>query len=147
MYKSTPLSPLQYWVAIPYCMVCIVPVLWCVLKSSWDGRRPWPGFPDSRESGQSHCRSDQYISVQNIQCIYLVNNKKYAALLVFCIITVRIVQMAPSFHFQFFITNKSRKHADLFRPWQAVPRVRLRWHRDVAPLCTFSMSRGSSLKR
>lgn len=43
--------------------------------------------------------------------------------------------------------NQVWNDANLLRPWQAAPRVRLRWHSVVAPLCTFSMSRGSSLKR
>lgn len=84
-------------------------------------------------------------SAEHLLYIFSKQSKE-TALSVYFIISVCTLQVVSSFH-QFSSLTIKAKNADLCRPWQAVPRVRLRWCNVVAPLCTFSMSRGSSLKR
>lgn len=110
----------------------IIPVLCCVLKSSSGGQRPWPGFPGLTASGRSHCRAHQYISFNKIETHFSEHQHSLSA--------------HSRFTFSSLLTLKAW-NPDPCRPWQAVPRVLLRWCNVAVPLCTFSMSRGSALKR
>lgn len=102
-------------------------------KSSSGGQRLWPVFPGWTGSDRSHC-----INTYRFDRTETDFSKQQHML--------RASQLHSRFAFSSLLILKAW-NPDPCRPWQAVPRAHLRWRNVAAPLCTFSMSRGSSLKR